>query len=255
MGQPGSRNIFLKTDMTLDVTRSETGQRPNPGHCPVHLKKIEALRDFFDAADSRDIEQAFTRLSRCFRKGHVTDQPGECLTMEERPGKEKPGIDRPGMPQQNLDIPWLEIEYQFNRLFVGPGQVKAPPYASVYLEKQPILMGPTTLGIRGIYASLGLEAPDRGRIPDDFIAYELDALSTILTGNPHNAPVMDQLLDGHMIRWIPKFCDRCRQHPHLLYPLKKTIEWLEWTIKALHVEMCSKTNEKRPFDEYQTQNH
>lgn len=211
--------------MALDVTGGETGQRPDSGHCSFHLEKIEALRDFFDAADSREIQQSFTRLSRCFRKG----------CCREKPGNEK----------RDPDIPWLEIEFQFNRLFVGPGQVPAPPYASVYLEKQQVLMGPTTLGIRRIYASLGLEVPDRGRIPDDFIAYELDAVSAILTRDTLDAAVLEPLLGGHMIQWIPKFCDRCRQQKHLLYPLEQTIEWLEWTIKALHSEMHPKTNDKK----------
>lgn len=201
--------------MTLDVTVAKREQNPDPGGCSLHLDRIEALRDFFSASDGHDLRQSFNRLSRLF--------------------KEKIGSD----------IHWLEIEYQFNRLFVGPGQVTAPPYASVYLEKQQVLMGPTTLGIRRIYASLGLEVPDRGRIPDDFIAYELDAVSAILTRDTLDAAVLEPLLGGHMIQWIPKFCDRCRQQKHLLYPLEQTIEWLEWTIKALHSEMHPKTNDKK----------
>ena len=33
-----------------------------------------------------------------------------------------------------------ELEYEFNRLFVGPQAVPAPPFASIYLEKEPQLM-------------------------------------------------------------------------------------------------------------------
>lgn len=221
--------MFLKTDMALDETGIQKGQCPGSGQCPLPLGKIEALRDFFDAADGREIERSFSRLSRCFNQGLCKET-------------------------QYPDISWVEIEYQFNRLFVGPGQITAPPYASVYLEKQPVLMGPTTLDIRGIYASLELEVPDKGRIPDDFIAYELEALHVILTTHPLDALVLEQFLVGHMIRWIPKFCDRCRQHPNLIYPVEQTIEWLEWTINSLHLGMCSKTNEKRPIDGNQTQN-
>ncbi|MDI8799770.1 molecular chaperone TorD family protein, partial [Salmonella enterica subsp. enterica serovar Montevideo] len=32
------------------------------------------------------------------------------------------------------DRAWLEAEYDFNALFVGPGKLLAAPFASVYLE-------------------------------------------------------------------------------------------------------------------------
>jgi TorA maturation chaperone TorD len=200
--------------MAWDVTVVKREQNPDSRGCSLYLDKIEAFRDFFYSSGGHEIMQSFKRLSRLF--------------------KEKIGSD----------ISWLEIEFQFNRLFVGPGQVTAPPYASVYLEKQPVLMGPTTLGIRCIYASLELEVPDKGRIPDDFIAYELDALNVILTRDPLDVAVLEQLLDRHMIQWIPKFCESCRQQ-HLLDPLEKMIEWLELTIKALHMGMRHKTKEKK----------
>ena len=65
-------------------------------------------------------------------------------------------------------INWQAEEYAFNRLFVGPQAVPAPPYASVYLEAEPRLMGNAATDMREILQALGLAAPE-GQ-PDDFIA-------------------------------------------------------------------------------------
>jgi TorA maturation chaperone TorD len=36
---------------------------------------------------------------------------------------------------------WLEAEYDFNALFVGPQTLKAAPFASVYLEEDALANG------------------------------------------------------------------------------------------------------------------
>ena len=51
---------------------------------------------------------------------------------------------------------------EYERLFVGPGQVPCPPYESFWREDVPVdirrtLMGPCTAELRGLYQELGLE--------------------------------------------------------------------------------------------------
>jgi len=202
--------------MTLDVTVPIREQAPTIlGDCSLHLDRIEALRDFFSASDGHDMEQSFTQLSRIYNV------------------------------EISSDIDWLEIEFQFNRLFVGPDQIAAPPYASVYLEKSPVLMGSSTLGVRKIYASLGLEVPCKGSIPDDFIAFELDAICAIMTREKLDLTTLKQLISGHMTKWIPCFCERCRYEQSLFQPLEKIFIWLEFMINSLHMEISQKTNETK----------
>lgn len=87
-----------------------------------------ALRDFFIAANTGQILQALHNM---------------------------PGICASGL---------TELEYEFNRLFIGPAPPPAPPYASVYLEKESRLMGETTMAIARFYDALGLR-PAREGIP------------------------------------------------------------------------------------------
>ena len=115
-------------------------------------------------------------------------------------------------------INWQAEEYAFNRLFVGPQAVPAPPYASVYLEVEPRLMGNAATDMREILQALGLAAPE-GQ-PDDFISCELEAW-TMLTlllrpecGDPlrvHAREALAWLVDEHMARWLPAFVERARK--------------------------------------------
>ena len=60
-----------------------------------------------------------------------------------------------------------EAEYAFNRLFVGPGPVPAPPYASVYLDAEPLLMGQAAVSMRELIWSLGLAVREEDNLPED----------------------------------------------------------------------------------------
>lgn len=107
----------------------------------------------------------------------------------------------------------VKLEYEFNRLFVGPDKVPAPPYASVYLDDEPLLMGKSTLEMRGLIRSLDLAVPEGGE-PDDFIAYELEIWLILVLclkkeNNEENRQnireAIDWLVREHMALWIPQF--------------------------------------------------
>lgn len=117
-----------------------------------------------------------------------------------------------------------ELEFEFNRLFVGPTSPSAPPYASVYLEKEPRLMGQTTMQVRALYRSMALAAPQG--MPDDFLPYEIEAWLLL--------DEMDQAAKGwflaHLGAWLPLFLERLERHG--LSPEMRTItaclaQWLK----------------------------
>lgn len=106
-----------------------------------------------------------------------------------------------------------ELEYEFNRFFIGPAAPLAPPFASVYLEREPVLMGRSTLDVRALYKALGLSVPECA-FPDDFIGYELEAwlilreLEQSCPG-PELAAASDWLA-GHLRAWLPLFLAKLR---------------------------------------------
>ena len=138
-----------------------------------------ALRDFFSAMDAEDIKSSAIDISRQF-----------------------------GLPCAGV-ADWGEVEYDYNRLFVGPAAVPAPPYASAY-QDEPTLMGQPALEARYAYRRLGLAVPDQGATPDDHLAYELDAVLAFGSaaqseGGEGMAELSHWFISEHMAGWVPRF--------------------------------------------------
>ena len=63
-----------------------------------------------------------------------------------------------------LEAEGLErVRREHMKLFVGPEQLLAPPYGSVYLDQQRELMGPSTMAVVKLYAEAGLRQADGQR--------------------------------------------------------------------------------------------
>lgn len=159
-----------------------------------------ALRDFFLARNGEDLAGALKKL------------PGGDLLRE---------TDLTG------------LEYEFNRLFIGPQAPLAPPYASVYLEREPRLMGNAAHDMALFYRALGLRVCLRG-MPADFLGLELEAWlaleSLIAEGESAELIRATQYLRAHMQSWLPLFTARMRACP-LSAPMAKIVkltdEWLQ----------------------------
>lgn len=158
------------------------------------VQNIQQLSAFFFASDAKGMKTAYTELAKLHPAPIVDD--------------------------------WSAVEFSFNRLFVGPRALLAPPYASIYLENdQNRVMSESTMQIRQFYGLLGLVSPWLNKIPDDHIALELDALWQIETAlansdSPQLSDMREYLL-AHMQIWIPKFRQRIHAiddiHPALIY--------------------------------------
>ena len=71
------------------------------------------------------------------------------------------------------------LTWDFNRLFVGPGEMLAPPWESVHRSRTKLTFQEPTLQVRALYAAFGVQAPALHREPDDHLALELDFLATL----------------------------------------------------------------------------
>lgn len=70
--------------------------------------------------------------------------------------------------------------YDFNRLFVGPGKLLAPPYESAYRNPDGLLMQEQTLAVRKFYRDAGLEVSAKGSQPDDHLQLESEFVRYLL---------------------------------------------------------------------------
>ncbi len=153
-------------------------------------QQLQALRDFFFAQNAAQLSDAYAALD------------------------EAVSIDLPKVDD------WEAVEFAFNRLFVGPKALIAPPFASVYLEPEPQVMGKSTLISRQIFEMLGVQSPWQGTLPDDHLSLELDAcirLSAVRQAgdSPEVEDLWSYFLQAHLDQWLPSWINRVRSAEQL----------------------------------------
>jgi putative dimethyl sulfoxide reductase chaperone len=171
---------------------------------------LSALRNFFLARTGKDLAAACATLAN-----HKGTTPGPA-TFDSRY--------------------WEEAEFVYNRLFVGPMALQAPPYASYYLEPEPQLMGRSTLKVRRLYEMAGLVSSLQGFLPDDHLGVELDAALGLLTlaerfDAEEPRALWRYFLHEHLASWVPRFLDQARKaetgHPAVDLALDRLETWLK----------------------------
>ena len=108
------------------------------------------------------------------------------------------------------------LTWDFNRLFVGPGEMRAAPWESVYRSKTKLTFQEPTLAVRALYERFGFESPAIHREPDDHLALELDFLGALsgLAAEAARDGDGEQLaacfegqklfLEQHLLAWAPR---------------------------------------------------
>ena len=155
---------------------------------------------------------------------------------------------------KNPDFP-EQVKREYRVLFVGPEEMPAPPWESVYTGEEGALFQETTLEVRQAYRTFGMQAEAYQRVPDDSLALELAfmsglaerALDAFRRGDREEA---ERCLNGSLdflkkplLRWVPLFLERMAESPtDFLYPqlclildsfLKKDAETAEELLKEL----------------------
>lgn len=108
--------------------------------------------------------------------------------------------------------------YEFNKLFVGPDRLLAPPYESVYRNPQRLLMQQETLEVREFYHKMGLAVDRQNSEPDDYIGFELEFICYLLYKSAESLEIEDfedvnihlnayeDFYINHLSKWLPEHC-------------------------------------------------
>ena len=127
-------------------------------------------------------------------------------------------------PEQLDALPW-----DFNRLFVGPGEMLAAPWESVYRSKTKLTFQEPTLQVRELYEQFGVQAPAVHREPDDHLGLELAFVATLsdLAARAAAAGDVAQLprcfeaqrdfLQDHLLVWAPACLALVEKHAETDY--------------------------------------
>lgn len=118
---------------------------------------------------------------------------------------------------------WRELRSEYQRLFVGPDALPAPPWESVYRSEEHVILDEHTLAVREFYRAWGLEPQKLNQEPDDHVGLELEfmALLTERTSAAlaeSNTDAAKELIEAqvrfleeHVLCWIEPFCTRLAQ--------------------------------------------
>lgn len=101
-------------------------------------------------------------------------------------------------------------KYDFSRLFVGPGKLKAPPYESSYRNEYAIVMQDETLSVRRAYLAQGLQLRKLNVEPDDHFALEFEFLTEMLRRG--NQEAYARFLKEHVSFWLLPHCQCIRKN-------------------------------------------
>ncbi|GAA1644029.1 TorD/DmsD family molecular chaperone [Georgenia ruanii] len=107
------------------------------------------------------------------------------------------------------------VRRDYNRLFVGPERLKAPPYESVHRSPDHLVFDRETLQVRAAYAQFGLAAPRLNQEPDDHIGLELGFLATLCVRGLDALEADD---DGELARVLGALVAFLRDHVLLWAP-------------------------------------
>lgn len=127
------------------------------------------------------------------------------------------------MGQAILNYNNEDLLIDYAKLFVGPYELKAAPYGSIYLDEGRKIMGDSTIEVIKIYKDEGLsidenfkELPDHIAVELEFMYYlifkEVEALEKSETDKALNFIKTQELfLDKFLKKWVGPFCDKIKQ--------------------------------------------
>lgn len=115
------------------------------------------------------------------------------------------------------------IKRDFQRLFIGPDRLPAPPWESVYRSPEQLMFEEQTIQVRQAYARMGFSAPTQYNEPEDHFGLEMMFLVHlcglgIAALEQDSSESLDYVLDAmrsffseHLLAWTPRFLNDVAQ--------------------------------------------
>lgn len=159
-------------------------------------------------------------------KGKWTEEIKEALKLLTEGGFEEPLQSLKNFFKGEREAISLEVAREYTRLFINAfPHVVAPPYGSVYMEKDGQVYGKFTSEVVSFYHETGFTL--KGDLHDlpDHIAHELEFMG-ILTGQEGQASEPERVkleevqmifLSRFILPWIPTFCGKISEESRSIF--------------------------------------
>lgn len=116
-----------------------------------------------------------------------------------------------------------DLHWDYTRMFIGPFELPAPPWESVYVRKDGLLFQENTINVRILYEQLGYEILHKNLEAEDHVGLELDfmfhlnelCIENIKKNNFRTQSNLNYLmeqqhkfLENHLMAFIPNFSQK-----------------------------------------------
>ncbi len=115
---------------------------------------------------------------------------------------------------------------EFSRLFEGVGDMPAPPWGSVYLDKDRVVFGASTVEYRKFLELNQIELDTGLREPEDQFGLMLFAHAYLLEKN--NIDSACELLTSHLLTWSPVYLEKLNTASELSFYKKLSTDVIYW---------------------------
>lgn len=104
--------------------------------------------------------------------------------------------------EEPTDVRNLAREYQ--RLFIGPAHFEAPPWGSVYLDPEQVILGNSLVALRSWMRVKGIAINDGLVEPEDQVGKMLVLLGWLTAEKPE---LVEEFLSDHLMPWVLRYLD------------------------------------------------
>ena len=182
------------------------------------------IKEFISREKARG--DGYRLLSACFY------QPEKDLFLQEGLFKNLASVLEQISPDASAAVGEMEKEFSrygeeeltvdYAKLFVGPNELIAPPFGSVYLDTGRRVIGDSTMEVIRMYEEQGLVMDKEFRNLPDHITAELEFMSYLIAretealeksdmDGAHNyIGIQEQFLDRFLRKWVPPLCDKMK---------------------------------------------
>lgn len=106
--------------------------------------------------------------------------------------------ERDGGKTASPKLPDTDLQRHYRTLFAGPGHLDAPPWGSVYTDRECVVFGLTTLDLRAWMRTNGVRIELDEKVPEDHMGLMLAQMAWLAD---NRSDLLDDFLRLHLLTW------------------------------------------------------
>nr|QLQ63794.1 Tat proofreading chaperone DmsD [Providencia rettgeri] len=128
------------------------------------------------------------------------------------------------------------LQEAYQRLFIGPYALPAPPWGSVYLDKENVIFGISTLELRAWLRNNQINIELNQKEPEDHVGLLFLLTAWVIENKPE---LLRELLELHFLPWVYRYLEKMQlQSGNTFYEASALLA----TETLRHIQQAAKLN-------------